>query len=179
MENSLSTLNEISHYCLTHSEANLIVDTSALVLFIVGIYDPDYVDCCPLMTENDKFYKKKDFELIEEILKRFPNKIIITPHVLAEVNMLSKKISPDRRSAYFTKLIQELEKHKEHCVELKVLLKNGVVIQFGFTDVSLIEAAEKNKWAVLTDDFKLWQAFHEKVAIINFSRVATAEQLAN
>ncbi len=177
MQNSLSSLDEIERYHSNHPEANLIVDTSALLLFLVGVYDPSYVESCPLLTENNKYYRREHFELIKKILQRFPDKIIITPHVLSEVNMLSKKIGKDKRQDYFVKIIEELKKHNEHCIPLKVLLGNGAVIQFGFTDVSLVETADKNKWIVLTDDLPLYIAFNGKVPMINFNSVVAMEQL--
>ncbi len=177
MENNLSNLDEIERFRFSHYDTHLIVDTSALLLFLVGVYDPDYVEHCPLLTENGKYYKKKQFELIEKIFQRFPGKIIITPHVLSEVNMLSKKIGEEYRNDYFLALVRELEKHQEYCIPLKVLLKNGAIVEFGFTDISLIEAAEKNKWIVLTDDLRLYMAFNTKVPMINFNRVVAMEQL--
>lgn len=177
MENNFSRLENIGYYCSSHPEANLIVDTGVLLLFLVGIYDPDYIEICPLFTENGKFYKKGHFELIKEILQHFPNKIIITPHVLSEVNMLRKKISQERRNDYLVKMIQELDKHQEHCVPLKILLGNGAVVQFDFTDVSLVEATGKNNWILLTDDLPLYVAFNAKVPMINFNSVVAMEQL--
>jgi hypothetical protein len=177
MANNLSTLEEISRFCSSHSEAHLIVDTSALVLFLVGIYNPDYIKICPLLTENGKFYDKQHFELIKKVIARFPNKIIITPHVLAEVNMLSKKVATDKRTAYFLKMISELKNHKEHCVPMKLLLENGAIIEFGFTDVSLAETANQNKWIILTDDLPFFIAFNEKIPMISFSRMVAAQQV--
>ncbi len=177
MKNNLSSLDEISRYRSSHPESHLIVDTSALLLFFIGIYDTDYLDGCPLFTENGKFYKKEHFELIKKILNRFPDKIIITPHVLSEINMLSKKIDPHKRNDYFIKLILELQKYKEDCIDLKVLLKNGGVIKFGFTDISLVEVAEKKKWIVLTDDMQFYIAFNNTVPMISFNKVVAMEQL--
>jgi rRNA-processing protein FCF1 len=177
MENRLSTLDEIGRYCSSHPGANLVVDTSALLLFLVGIYSPDYIGECPFFTENGKFYRKEDFELVWEIFKRFPNKIVVTPHVVSEINMLSKKIGKDRRSDYFRKVIQELERHKERCIPLKILLKNGAIIEFGFTDMSLIEIAEQNQWMILTDDLPLYMAFNSKVPMINLNSVIAAGRL--
>lgn len=175
--NNLSTLDEISSYRRTNHAASLIIDTNILLLFFIGIYDRDYLDSCPLMTENGKRYRREHFELMEKVLKIFLNKIVITPHVLSEINMLSRKrVKPEARmTSLFIKITQQLEKCREEHVELKIILSNGGVLKFGFTDISLIEAANKNKWAILTDELPLYSNYRESVPIIYFSNLVASE----
>jgi rRNA-processing protein FCF1 len=175
--NNLSTINEISSYRRTNPAASLIIDTNILLLFFIGIFDPCYLKECPLMTDNGKNYTKNHFELMKKILEIFLNKIIITPHVLSEINMLSRKrVKPESRmNSLFAKIIQQLERCREEHVELKIILENGGILKFGFTDISLIEAAKKNKWAILTDELNLYVAYRESIAIIYFSSIVANE----
>jgi rRNA-processing protein FCF1 len=177
MPSNLSTLKEIELYHLKRNEVHLILDTNVLLLFLVGIYDVNYLKDCPLMTDGNKVYNKEHFELVEKIIKQFPNKIVVTPHIISEMNMLSRtRIKPeDRLRDYFTKLIKQLENYKEHLIALKVLLNSGGIIEFGVTDISLIEAAKQNKWLILTNDSNLYYRFAEYGFIIYFDTIVANE----
>ena len=175
--NNLSTLNEIKQYRRINPAANLVIDTNILLLFFIGIFNSDYLSECSLMTENGKNYRKEHFELMEEILKIFLYRVIITPHVLSEINMLSRKrIKPESRmNSLFENIIQQLKKCQEEHIELEIILKNGGVLKFGFTDISLIEVAKKKKWAILTDEFDLYRSYKKEVPIIYFSTMVASE----
>ncbi len=172
----LSTLEEISYYRKNHIQASLIIDTNILCLLLVGSYDLEYLNGCPLFTENGTNYSKEHYNLMDKILRLFVNKIALTPHVVSEINMLSHKIKPkDKREAYFMTIIKRLSSFKEFDVPLKVLLQNGSIIQFGFTDMSLVEAAEKQQSVILTDEFNLYRQFKENVPIIYFKQLVATE----
>jgi len=129
------------------------------------------------MKENGKFYGVEHFELMQKIFQRFLNKLVITPHILSEINMLSRKVKEPHFSAYFSKVVEQLQKCREETIELKVILKNGHtrLIQFGFTDIALVELAKREKWAILTDEFDMYRIFSQIIPVINFSNVATRE----
>lgn len=177
MPNNLYNLKDIECYCFKRNEAHLILDTNVLLLFLVGIYDVNYLKDCPLMTDGNKTYDKEHFELVEKIIKRFSNKIVITPHILSEVNMLSRiRIKPeDRLRDYFTKLIKQLENYKEHLIPLKILLNSEGAIEFGITDISLIEAAKQKKWLILTNDSNLYYKFIDYGFVIYFDSIVANE----
>ena len=177
MPSNLSTLQEIERFRSKKNETHLILDTNVLLLFLIGTYDAKYVSSCPLMTEGGKNYNEKHFELVEKIIKKFPSKIVITPHILSEINMLSRiKITPESRLRdYFVKLIKQLENYKEHLIGLKVLLNSGGVVELGITDVSLVELAKQNKWLVLTDDSKLYYKFADYGFMMYFNTIVTNE----
>lgn len=177
MPSNLSTLKEIELYHFQRNEAHLILDTNVLLLFLVGAYDPNYIKDCPLMKEGNKVYEVQHFELVKKIIERFPNKIVVTPHIISEVNMLSQiNIKPkDRLGDYFMNLIKQLESYKEHLVALKILLNSGGVVEFGITDISLIEAAKQNKWLILTDDSGLYYKFAEYGFVMYFNTIVANE----
>ncbi len=175
--NSLSTLEEISSYRRSHPAACLIVDTNTLLLFLIGNFDKDYLKECPLMLDNGKCYTEKHFDLIQKIVSIFINKIYITPHILSEVNMLTrKKIKAGGKiKDFFEKIVKQLEKCNEEQVGMEVILRNGGLIKFGFTDISLVEAASKNEWAIITDEIQLYITYNEKLPVIYFSSVVASE----
>lgn len=179
--NSLSSLDEITLYRSKHLESHLIVDTNVLLLFLVGIYNQNYLKDCPMIRDMGKDYGAEHFKLVEEIIKRFLYKVVITPHILSEVNMLSHtRIKPKELHLhnYLSSLIRELEKWKEHTIGMKMLLEDGAIMEFGFTDISLVKIAEENKenkWTILTDDLPLYANFISKIPIIYFGSVVTNE----
>lgn len=175
--NSLSSLEEISHYRSRNPGACLILDTNVLLLFLIGDFDQEYLKECSLMRENNKTYDKEHFELMKKILQRFLFKVVVTPHTISEMNMLSRnRIKPQERMyRYFTNLIQQLRNYEEHHVELKVLLMNTGIVNFGFTDISLVEISAARKWVILTDDFPLYRAFSEKIPVIYFPTIVANE----
>jgi hypothetical protein len=173
----LSSIEGIKKYRLSNPNKHLIVDTCALLIFLIGKYSKEYLKECPLMIEGRRPYTEKDFELIEEIIKIFPNKIVPTPHIISEVSMLSHtRIESNKRNEYYKKLIEQLENYanNEKFIELKEILTNKNLIQFGFTDISLVEIAKKEKWLILTDDGRLYRKFGEAIPIIYLTGVATS-----
>lgn len=157
--------------------AHLVVDTNILLLLFIGLYDTEYITDCPLMTENGKNYTREHFALLKKILERFVNKIVITPQVLSEIYTHSHRIKPkDKFYNYFLKVIEKLKECKENHVDLEFLLRDTEkIIEFGFTDMSIVETANKNKWVILTDEFEMYRVFNTKVDIISFSKVASNE----
>lgn len=129
------------------------------------------------MKEGGKDYGKDHYRLLLKIMERFVNKILITPQILVEIDRHSRNVlKPPKFEIYFTKLIDKLRQCQEVYIKHEILLNEGSgVVQFGFTDISIIEAARKMKSAVLTDDFSLYTTFRSKVAVINFSQVFSRE----
>lgn len=174
--NNLSSLDEISLFCSKKIGANLIIDTNIFLLLFLGTYNKDYMRKSSLMTNNNKNYTNEHYDLMLEIIKRFRNNIVITPHVLSEINMLSRRdVKKPHFEPYFTKMLEKLLTYKEHLVELQILLKNKGINEFGFTDMTLIEAATKNDWAILTDEINLYTKYRETVPVIYFSNIVVTE----
>lgn len=174
----LSNIDEIAYYRLRHPEAYLILDTNILLLFLVGIYDKSYLKDCPSMTDNGKNYTEEHFDLLEKIIKIFVDRIAITPQILAEVNSLSRTrtFKGKKLNEYFARMIKGIEKWEENYIHFRILLKEREqVIQFGFTDISITATAKDKGYAILTDEFDLYQNFIEQVAIIYFSTIVAYE----
>ena len=177
--NSLHTLKEIEQYHFGKNEAHLVLDTNVLLIFLVGIYDINYLRVCSLTIDGKRIYDEEDFKLVEKIIKIFPNKIVVTPHIISEVNMLSQiKINePERLRNYFSKLIKQLENYKEDFIPLKILLNSGGIVEFGITDISLIEIARQKKWLILTNDSPFYYQFVDLGFVINLDTIKVNEGL--
>ena len=62
---------------------------------------------------------------------------------------------------------------------LKIISKNNALIEFGFTDISLIEAAKDKKWVILTDEFELKRVFSDELPVIYFSNIVANDLILN
>ena len=69
--NNLYTLEGISDYRSKNTGTCLIIDTNIFLLFLIGMYDEEYLKDCSLMKENGKQYSKGHFELMKKILDIF------------------------------------------------------------------------------------------------------------
>jgi|GEM_PF-7053203 len=77
---------------------------------------------------------------------------------------------------HFQKMLDQLKGILEHPVSLGALLKNLGLIKFGFTDMSIVEAAKEQfaeKWVILTDERCLYTDFNNDLPVIYFSRILT------
>ena len=176
LQPNLFTLDSLGKYRSKNLDTHLIVDTNVLLIFLVGSYDPSYIKDCPLMTRNGKNYNEKHFRLIQKLFEIFLNKIAITPQILSEIHSLAKNnIEPVRFREYFKKIIIQLEKCVQHTVSLESLLNNEYLLDFGFTDISIVEASAEKKWMILTDEAEMCRKFGESIPLIPFSSLVVSE----
>lgn len=129
----------------------LIIDTNLLVLLLVGYYDADYIQDCPKTSQ----FTRPDFEYIANIVKSLQPTIIVTPHILAEISNLTfkKMLSGERFQRYFKEVCALLQIASERHIEKEIVMENlKLLSDFGFTDLSIIEAAKKHGCAVITSD---------------------------
>jgi hypothetical protein len=121
----------------------LIIDTNLLLIFLIGSYNPRLTD-------------EKTFIYIKRVLAFTEAKIIITPHILTEIsNMTITKqiIKEPGHIKYVESLIDIIEQAHEEPIEKNTLMGSaGMLADFGFTDLSIIEAAMRLQCAVMTAD---------------------------
>lgn len=124
----------------------IIIDTNLLIIYLVGLYDPKLID-------------EKTFIYLQRVLAYTGAKIIITPHIITEIsNMtITKKVVKDPGfEVYISKLIGIFENAGEELVEMARLISNPKLLAaFGFTDLSIVEAAKTLQCGVMTADAKL------------------------
>ena len=145
----------------------IIVDTNLLILFLIGIYDSRYISKFKITCK----YSEEDFKILKDIVKGF-KKIIITPHIVAELSNLSMKIPENRLKEYFKYFIEILKKSDEINIDKNSILLNKYIDKIGVTDVGIMLASENNEFLFITDDFQLANiSFSKGLPVINFNHI--------
>ena len=105
---------------LKYSQTGIIIDTNLLLLYLVGQYDQNMIGSF----KGTLSYSEEDFKIVLGVLARF-KKIIITPHILAELSNLSAKIRHDHLNQYFETLIAALSNWDEKHIEKSIIFNNN------------------------------------------------------
>lgn len=126
----------------------IVIDTSPLLLLLMGLYDKNAINNFKRLSE----YDSDDYDLLYQFVAK--RKIIVTPQVLSEVSNFADQLK-NRFSEFIEENRPNLEKIDEKYITKAEILTSPEVIKFGFTDTSIILAAKENNALVLTDDFPL------------------------
>lgn len=161
---------EIEKYITQFQPEGVIIDTQVLLLLLIGDFDQSLIDKCKVLSNFDL----ADYLRLKKILEYFKGKkIIITPHILAEMSNLSKKTFTDRSEklyVYFHSVIEFLKSAQENTQPMKSFMDMDikVISDYGFTDLGILEIAKSknNKLAILTDDTELNAYSSGKVPVI-------------
>lgn len=149
-------------------QKGLLVDTNVLLLFLVGNLDPKLVGRFKV-TANQGF-DEADFHLLQTFVYRF-QKLVTTPHILAEVSNHADKIKGQFRqnlSQRFAALVELLDERSEPA---KTLVQSDAFLRFGLTDAA-ISCLAKKQFLVLTVDFRLAGYLQkEGVSATNFNNL--------
>lgn len=81
----------------------ILLDTSPLAVLYVGLFDPDQVVRFPRTRQignADEVFTRRDFEAISGFVRQF-DRLITTPHVLAEVSNFLGRLSGRARHECF------------------------------------------------------------------------------
>lgn len=168
------SIEEIKKFIIKYQPSGIIVDTNILLLFLIGSYDINFIKDCKLLNNSNKKYNDSDFELLKKIISCF-KKVIITPHILAEISNLSIKqgLFGPKLLSYIKTVILFLKKAEERhqksdCIwgmELEILGK------YGFTDMTMFELAKQTNMPILTDEHPLYGYSYGRVPIIKFEHI--------
>lgn len=167
-------LNDIRKYIFRDAPEGLIVDTNLLILFLIGKYDIDLVENCRLTSK----YHKDDYELLCRIMQLF-KKLIITPHIVAEISNLSKNELKDQKlAAYVSVFINFLNtpslEEKYVGIEKFFGVEIKLISYFGFTDMAIYELSKDSKLPFITDDDRFYQFSCNKTPCIKFQHIKNA-----
>lgn len=153
-----------------HLPKGVLVDTNLLLLFFVGLYDQNWIE----KFKRTQRYTPDDFLLLRALIVRF-SQIVVTPYILAELSNLSMQMPESVLGGYFECLARALARFKEEHVAKDALLSPAwlkVLSRIGFTDLSLIEAAKKGNYLVLTDDFRAAEFLRAaECSVINLNHI--------
>lgn len=139
-----------------HHENGIFLDTNVLLLYIFSIYQPTKIG-----TKRLEKYMVEDGELLVGYIGRF-NKVLTTPHILAETSNLARQIS---KSSHWQDLSHKLyslfcSNNPDGLVRIdiqKTAININLFTQLGLTD-SYIAALTNEKRLLLTDDLDLYVA---------------------
>ncbi len=148
-----------------YARRGVLVDSNLLLLFFLGAYDRKQI------RQNSRLAKftEEDCVILVRILDRC-KPIITTPNILTEVSNLSNGIPEVERKAYFASIARQLLILKEEYLGSISALANRWA-RFGLTDAGIAVIA-KNRYLVLTDDFRLSQALQtEGIDTLNFNHL--------
>ena len=149
-----------------YQNKGVLVDTNLLLVYFVGIYDPDRIK----RFNRTAAFTVEDFVLLYQLLAYF-SKVVTTPNILTEVNSLSNKLPDDLKPAFYPVFANRVAVLEELYVESKTASSHERFDRFGLTDSGIITLAQ-GAYLVLTDDFKL-AGYLEKinVDVINFNHI--------
>lgn len=158
----------ISSLFKTYKQKGILIDTNILLLWFVGTVNRSRIS---QFNRTEKFLPE-DYDLLVSILSYF-SKIVTTPNVLTEVNSLVNQIGEPERSQCYSVFAQAMTALDEFYIESVNAVQLDNFTKYGLTDCGIVTLA-KNKYLVLTDDFKLAN-YLQKVGIdtINFNNIRT------
>lgn len=148
-----------------YRKAGIVIDSNLLLLLFLGSFERRQI------TSNKRLatFAEDDFDLLRSFLAQF-SRIVTTPNILTEVSNLSNAIPGPLRSAYFASFADRVTLLDEQHVQTVTALQSRWA-KFGLTDAAIATIA-KNRYLVLTDDFRLAQALQsDGVDTLNFNHL--------
>lgn len=151
-----------------YKQKGILIDTNILLLWFVGTVNRRRIS---QFNRTEKFLPE-DYDLLINILSYF-SKIVTTPNILTEVNSLVNQIGEPERSQCYSVFAQAMTTLNEFYIESVDAVQLDNFTKYGLTDCGIVTLA-KDKYLVLTDDFKLAN-YLQKVGIdtINFNNIRT------
>ncbi len=151
-----------------YGRRGVIVDANLLLLLFLGSYERKQIDNNPRL----QTYAETDFVLLVNVLGGFKH-LVTTPNILTEVSNLSNAVPANKRETYFKSFADRLVLLEEEHVSSATALQNRWA-RFGLTD-AVIATVAKNRFLVLTDDFRLSQALQsDGIDTLNFNHLRDA-----
>ncbi|MCP1381561.1 hypothetical protein [Runella salmonicolor] len=148
-------------------KAGLVIDTNLLLLYLMGIYDPKKIS----QFKRTQQFLEEDFQLLLRFIEIF-DKVIITPHILAETtNLADTQTFPILKT-----IIELLEENLTSSLEI-IHSDQTCFNKFGLSDTAIQYLAQQN-YVVLTDDLRLYHYLSTKgYTAFNFNHLRSGNLL--
>lgn len=157
------------------NRAGLIMDTNLLVLYIVGLHDPDRID---QFKRTKGAYSVDDFYLLVRLIEQFGG-FSTTPNILTEVSNLIEGVRYN--DIPLLSLLRSKVAYREERYEVSKLIfddENSALEKFGLSDAVLYALARQN-YVVLTVDAPLSAFLESKnLPVINFNHLRSSSLLS-
>lgn len=131
---------------------SVLVDSNLLFILVVGHTSRDHVG----RARRTEQYSPEAFDLLQSALADY-DRVLVTPHVLAETSNLLGYLSEPLLSKTRSTLGQMLARWNEHYAPCVELIDAPIYLRLGVTDSALFTAASTTV-TLLTDDFPLYLA---------------------
>jgi rRNA-processing protein FCF1 len=146
-----------------YSRAGLLIDTNLLLLYLVGVLDRNRITTF----KRTSIYTSDDFDMLDAIMGRF-QRVITTPHILAEVSNLGGQLGAPLNRKFFDVLAEAITRLNEQYVPSNDAMQG--YRRLGVTDAGIIHIA--HTYLVLTDDFPLSNYLESRgIDVINFNHL--------
>ena len=144
----------------------ILLDTNILLLYLIGKFDKNLI----LKFKRTQTFTIQDYEILTFLLSKF-NKIITLPNILTEISNLSGKLESFIKQNYFQIFAQKITIFSEHYIPSEQIRQKDAFKRFGITDAGILILA-KDKYLVLTDDFRLSQYLQfQGIDVLNFNHL--------
>lgn len=146
--------------------AGVLVDSNLLLLHFVGRFDAAQIQGF----KRTMHFTPQDHWVLQRFLGGF-ERLVTTPHVLAETSNLAAQLSGAVRERLFGSIAAEVPHLDERTAPASDLAADPAFSAFGVTDTAILHLAQ-GRHLVLTDDFRLSQYLsHRGVDALNFHHV--------
>ncbi len=124
----------------------VVIDSNALVVYILGLMNPSLVET----HEKTGIYEKDDFFYLQRLLH---NKETVTlPNILTEADNLLNRFKGDYRRAYALTFLKFINKSSEEYIESLIINSNMELFQeIGLTDLKILELSKQAEFLVTSD----------------------------
>lgn len=150
-----------------HRETGILVDTNMLIVYLVGLLNPKWVD----HVMSNRAYTSNDFEFLFQVFSEF-KKLILTPAILAEVSNLSAARLP--ASEPFFELLAQLlptAAFSEQHPHVGAVAVAPSFVRLGFTDATIEEIGVSGV-PVFTDDANLYVHLASRnIEVFNYNHI--------
>ena len=151
------------------SKAGLLIDSNILTLYIVGLYD---VKRITEFKRTKGLYSPDDFYLLENFIALFNNRLVTTPHILAEVSNLLEGTGY-QYGPLLNSLITYMDIVQEVYIPSKEVIREHPLLftRFGLSDIIAGELVKQN-YLPLTDDLDFSAYLRNRgMPVINFNNL--------
>ncbi len=153
--------------------AALVIDTSLLVLFVVGSTRRELIE----RHKRLRAFSPDDFELLRRLVAA-ATQVLVTPNTLTEASNLIGQIDEPARSQIRETFRRVVLASEEEYLSSRSAVAAPEFIRLGLTDATLLEVVHGTR-SLLTTDFDLYQAVLRRGAVaVNFNHLREEQSTA-
>lgn len=152
-----------------HQGHGVVVDTNLLLLYLVGELESALIpNFKPLRSLGLGI---PEYHTLCRLLRHFPNRLLTTPHILAEVSNHAEKLKGSHQRALFVSLAATFGCLDERHEGARLIATDESFTGYGLTDAA-ISRLSTQRYLVVTIDFPLAGHLEKRgVAVLNFNHL--------